>query len=51
MTPLMIIIGCLLFDILQLAFWIESMQTAATSDSKRNGKHERIRAENDDKAA
>jgi hypothetical protein len=51
MTPLMIIIGCLLFDILQLAFWIESMQTAATIDSKRNGKHERIRAENDDKAA
>jgi hypothetical protein len=51
MTPLMIIIGCLLFDILQLAFWIESMQIAGSRDSKRKDTGERIRAHHDGKAA
>jgi hypothetical protein len=51
MTPLMIIIGCLLFDILQLAFWIESMQIAGSRDSKRKETGERIRADHDGKAA
>jgi hypothetical protein len=51
MTPLMIIIGCLLFDILQLAFWIESMQTVGARDSKRAEKAGRHCVENGDKAA
>jgi hypothetical protein len=34
MSPLTIIIGCLLFDILQLFFWIESMDFARAEDSK-----------------
>jgi hypothetical protein len=34
MSPLKIIIGCLLFDLLQLFFWIESTHFAKAEDSK-----------------
>ena len=32
MTTLQIILGCLLFDLLQLLFWIQSMRLAKRED-------------------
>ncbi|MGA8220277.1 MAG: hypothetical protein WB780_01390 [Candidatus Acidiferrales bacterium] len=34
MSPLKIIIGCLLFDLIQLFFWIESTHFGSVEDSK-----------------